>query len=290
LSDTKQSLGERSVRVGAPGKVNLYLEVIGKRPDGFHDLETIFQTIELHDVVDVTVGASGAAAIALACDDPSVPADDRNLAWRAAAAYRRARPALGNVAVTLAKRIPHGAGLGGGSSDAAAVLRALQKLAPEPLAPPELASIALEIGSDVPFFLVGGTAHASGRGEVLTPLPDLGELPLTIVQPPVECATPAVFRALTAEERGPRPLRGAASWHEGADPAGWLFNRLTDAAVRVAPAVGEVLAWLAGRATAHVMTGSGSACLALGEVPVPPAPWRCWRTTMRTRARLDAIA
>jgi 4-diphosphocytidyl-2-C-methyl-D-erythritol kinase len=275
------------LRIGAPAKINLFLEVTRKRADGFHELETIFQTLELHDRVEVTVDPSR-DGVALWCDDASLPSDSRNLAWRAAELWQQRRPSVGRVEIQLVKRIPHGAGLGGGSSDAAAVLRALQRSSMAPLASAELADIALELGSDVPFFLLGGTAHGTGRGEVLTALPDLAAQPITLVQPPVACSTPAVFRSLTESERGPREVRGAPWWAERRDPLAWSFNRLTAAAVRVLPEIADVLQWIQAQGAPGMMTGSGSACVAFGEIPDPPSKWRFWRTRLRPRARLDA--
>nr|MBA3846538.1 4-(cytidine 5'-diphospho)-2-C-methyl-D-erythritol kinase [Planctomycetota bacterium] len=174
-------MGRRTI--SAPAKVNLHLEVLGRRGDGFHALETIFQTLELADEVSVEL-VPGPDGIVLTCDDPTLPTDARNLAWRAAEAFRARRPVAGRCDVHLRKRIPAGAGMGGGSSDAAAVLRALSALVSAPPSSDELAAIAAELGSDVPFFLTGGTAHALGRGEIITPLADLPRLPLTVLKPP----------------------------------------------------------------------------------------------------------
>ena len=117
----------------AHAKLNLFLEILGRRADGFHDIETVFQTIDLHD--DVAVELTARPGISLTCDDAALPCDATNLAWRAAAAYQAANPAIGGLAITLAKRIPAGAGLGGGSADAAAVLCACDDLTDRPLGP-----------------------------------------------------------------------------------------------------------------------------------------------------------
>ncbi|GDY13559.1 4-diphosphocytidyl-2-C-methyl-D-erythritol kinase [Planctomycetota bacterium] len=286
-----------SVTLAAPAKINLFLEVTGRRSDGFHGLETVFQTIELHDTVQVEVVPAEPGSdqpqnrIALSCDDPSLPVDQRNLAWRAAAAYLSLHP-FGQVAITLSKRIPHGAGLGGGSSDAATVLRALALHDP---APPDLFGLAAGLGSDVPFFLLGGTAHATGRGEILAALPDLPDLPITVLMPEgASCPTPAIFAALTDDERGPRPARGADWWRAAlasVTVAGFgplLTNRLTEPAVRCCPAVGKLLEVLHKRGDTVWMTGSGAACVVLGVVEPPPAT-RAWPTRLRRRSRLDAL-
>lgn len=164
--------------VRAHAKINVGLRVTGKRADGYHDIETIFQTIALHDAL--TFAKSD--ALTLTCDDPSVPLDETNLVLRAARAAG-APP----VAIALQKRIPAGGGLGGGSSDAAATLRALGRAD---------AAVALSLGSDVPFFLRGGTAYATGRGERLTPLPSLAGIPLILVFPPERVGTAQAYASL----------------------------------------------------------------------------------------------
>jgi len=165
--------------MNAYAKINWTLRVTGRRTDGFHDLETIFQTISLHD----TLTFSESDRLTLTCDDPTIPVDETNLVLRAARAID-AKP----VAIHLQKRIPHGGGLGGGSSDAAATLIALGQ---------PRADIALSLGSDVPFFLVGGTAYATGRGEVLTPLRNRAGVALLLLFPEERVMTAEAFRMLT---------------------------------------------------------------------------------------------
>ncbi len=170
--------------VRAYAKINWSLRITGTRPDGFHDLETLFQTISLHDTLTFT----GSNHLSLTCDDPSIPVDDSNLVLRAARALG-APP----VAIGLRKAIPAGGGLGGGSSDAAATLVALSTRfgIDRPLA-----EIALSLGSDVPFFLLGGTAYATGRGEVLTPMPQVAGVPLLLLFPEERVSTASAFAAL----------------------------------------------------------------------------------------------
>jgi 4-diphosphocytidyl-2-C-methyl-D-erythritol kinase len=163
------------MRVNAYAKINWSLRVTGKRADGFHDLETLFQTISLHD----TLTFEESDRLTLTCDDPSIPVDDTNLVIRAAGDVK--------VAITLHKEIPAGGGLGGGSSDAAATLIALGKASPER---------ALDLGSDVPFFLTGGTAYATGRGEILTPLPRIAGIPLLLLIPEERVSTARAFAML----------------------------------------------------------------------------------------------
>jgi 4-diphosphocytidyl-2-C-methyl-D-erythritol kinase len=161
-------------------KINWSLRITGKRADGFHDLETVFQTISLHDELTFTPSTQ----LTLTCDDPSIPTDETNLVLRAARAVN-APP----VHIDLQKRIPAGGGLGGGSSNAATTLRALGK--------DNLHDIALSLGSDVPFFLVGGTAYATGRGEILTPLPSRAGVALLLVLPEERVLTKDAFARIT---------------------------------------------------------------------------------------------
>jgi len=162
--------------IPAYAKINWSLRITGKRPDGYHDLETLFQTISLHDTLTFTESDH----LSLTCDDPTIPIDDRNLVLRAARAVG-APP----VAIALHKEIPAGGGLGGGSSDAATTLTTL--------GPPPFDDIALSLGSDVPFFLTGGTAYATGRGEILTPMPRLTGIPLLLLIPEERVSTARAF-------------------------------------------------------------------------------------------------
>src|SRR3954451_15967340 len=170
-----------SVQVNSYAKINWSLRITGKRSDGFHDLETIFQAVSLHDTLTFTP----ADALSLTCDDPAIPTDETNLVLRAARALG-APP----VAIYLEKRIPAGGGVGGGSSNAATTLVTLAK---EFGIDAPLAELALSLGSDVPFFLAGGTAYARGRGEVLTALPHAAGVPLLLLMPEERMLTKEAF-------------------------------------------------------------------------------------------------
>lgn len=170
------------IEARAYAKINWSLRITGKRADGYHDLETVFQTISLHD----TLVFRDSGQLTLTCDDPSIPADDANLVLRAA------RAAGKTAAIELQKHIPAGGGLGGGSSDAAATLLALAGERGD------LPQIALSLGSDVPFFLVGGTAYATGRGEVLTPMEPMNGIPLLLILPEERVLTKDAFARVTS--------------------------------------------------------------------------------------------
>ena len=166
------------MEVLAFAKLNLTLEVLGRRDDGYHEVRTIFQTIDLADRLEIRPYPS----LRLECDDPALNGE-ANLAWRAAKALARSRSIRPRASIFIQKRIPVGMGLGGGSSDAAATLIALNRLWGLSLGAEELAQVAAELGSDVPFFLWGGTALAEGRGERVKPLPPLPPQPVTLVCP-----------------------------------------------------------------------------------------------------------
>ncbi len=168
----------RSYSLIAPAKINLYLEILGDRPDGYHELVMLLQSIELADQIHLR--AIGTDTILIHCDHPQVPTDKINLAYRAVELMAREFPdafaKFGGVDITIKKHIPVAAGLAGGSTDAAAVLVGVDMMWHLGLTQPELQDLAAQLGSDVPFCLAGGTAIATGRGEQLSPLPDLDHL------------------------------------------------------------------------------------------------------------------
>jgi len=187
------SAAPRLARVRALAKINLDLRVLARRPDGYHELRTVFQTVSLADTLEIAYSPARRTAIEL--DDPLGLPD--NLVLRAAQAAMEAMGATGRVRMRLDKRIPMGAGLGGGSSDAAAVLLALPALAGRPLDMASLCRLAGDLGSDVPFFLVGGAAVGIGRGTELFPLPDGRPGQAVLVAPRVSVSTADAYRRLS---------------------------------------------------------------------------------------------
>jgi len=262
----------------APAKINLFLRVVGRRADGYHELDSVFVPVSLCDQVrvEIRVEAESAAdtVIALACDRDDIPTGDKNLAWRAADAFLREfgatihRPR--HVAIDLRKEIPAGAGLGGGSSDAGAVLRMMAALCRvDDLT--RLARVALALGADVPFFLSPHVAHVGGVGERIAPLDaaapgdrsTLWKIPLwmVIAVPPVEVSTAEVFRALLPEHWGGAApadhLRAIAS---GQIAPAMLQNDLAAVAMARHPEIAELRsALVAAGAAGASMSGSGGA-------------------------------
>ena len=185
-------MSTRSCTIKSFAKINLDLRVPHKRPDGFHELRTVFQTISLADIIEIQFEKSRKTQLAI--DDPLAIPD--NLILRAAREVLDACKTHARVHFRLTKNIPMGGGLGGGSSNAASILLALPVLAGKPLELERLESIAAGLGSDVPFFLHGGTALGIGRGTELYPLPDIRPEPVLIVSPGVHVSTPEAYRAL----------------------------------------------------------------------------------------------
>lgn len=191
--------------INAYGKLNLTLDITAKRPDGYHDMEMVMQSVALHDVVTVHCG-TGTGSIHLTCSDDALPTNEKNIAYRAAQIFFRetAIPCDG-VAIHVEKRIPMEAGMAGGSADGAAVLRGLRDhYAPEmPLE--TLEAMGALVGSDVPFCVRQGTALAQGRGEILTTLPPMPPCHLLICKPSFGLSTPALFGRIQVDTLSPRP-------------------------------------------------------------------------------------
>ena len=272
----------------APAKVNLALRVVGRRPDGHHLLETVMTFFPLFDRLEITPGGDG---IHLRCDPPVTGRTEENLVFRAAETLRQAGGGQRGARIHLHKRIPHGAGLGGGSSDAATTLLALNALWGLGLATADLIDIGVGLGADVPVFLGGHAALCEGVGERLTPLPDLPEAELLLVNPGVALPTPTVFRTLAGQwpaARAPMALPPSGR-SENWSLHGLLENDLQPVATRLAPVIGEVAAALATRgAMATLMSGSGSSLFglfsdahsaadAIAGLTVTHPHWSVWR-------------
>lgn len=248
----------------APAKVNLHLAVGAVRPDGYHDVTTVLHALELADEVRVTPASS----LLLEAPDLGV-APEQNLAHRAAVALGRTLGKRPDVHITLVKRIPHQAGLGGGSSDAAAVIFGLATLWGIDPGSPECLETAATLGADVPFFLTGACALMTGRGDVLERvLPPLAGSPVVVVRPPHPVPTPAAYAAFDAAPQ-PAPdaheLISALEVGSVACSAASLANNLEAASAAVVPEVGEAVAWLRGSAgcLGAAVAGSGSAVFGL---------------------------
>jgi len=263
-----RAAGPRFAEGIAPAKLNLFLEVVARRPDGYHELATVFHEIDLADAIRVDLLPAGhddelrLRGVALDGD----PRD--NLALKAARAFRRRVPAAGAVRVTLEKRVPPGTGMGGGSADAAFVLSALHHLCAPDLPFAELAVAARDVGADVGFFLRGGTALGRGRGDELEPMAVARPFVFVVAMPSIAISTAQAYghADLIAPRRDVCSFATGMAGDHGRAALVGCFNRLESAAVRLRPELGRVLQSLretTGRA--WVMTGSGSASFASME-------------------------
>ncbi len=248
----------------APAKVNLWLRVLEKMPDGYHRVETVLQTISLVDTL--TLEAKPKGGISLTCSDPRLPCNEHNLAYKAAALLAPAAPGKG-VHIHLEKRIPWRAGLGGGSSDAAAVLRGLNKLWGLNWPLSKLVPLAQTLGADVPFFLRGGTAIGRGRGEQIEELALQPDLTLILIQPPFGLSTPQVYSQWQPGNAPPvgdlTALLQALQRSDGDALGQLLHNDLEEPAFHLAPELAAVKRGLLQAGIPCLLSGSGACLFAL---------------------------
>ncbi len=251
-------------------KINLYLAVLGKRDDGYHDVDTVLQSVDLSDRLIFAETRPG--RLEVRCDAAGVPEGPANLVWKALALLRtRYRPATG-LSVRIEKGIPVQAGLGGGSADAACALAAANRIWALGLSDDELEGYGAELGSDVPFFVRGGTRRCRGRGERTEALIPLADSLWAIVKPPWGLSTAAVFAcagaALTSHEANIRMVLGHLAKRDLGGLAGWIFNDLESAAQQLHPEVGEIKSWMTSLGVHGVVqAGSGSAWVGLCSNP-----------------------
>ncbi len=246
----------------APAKINLSLRVLSKRPDGYHEVDLLMARLDLEDELEFTP----APELELVCNDPTLPVDENNLVLRAVREFEKAYGRRVHCRISLTKRIPHGAGLGGGSSDAAATLVALNEMLGTQYDREELAAMAAAIGSDVPFFINPVISRCTGRGEIVTPEPKLADWqsPVVILKPAFGVSTPDAYKRLHDARRvkglpyGIQKVRGVG-----------LMNDLERPVFAKFPVLGLLKSWLISKpgVRAAMMSGSGSALFALTDTP-----------------------
>jgi 4-diphosphocytidyl-2-C-methyl-D-erythritol kinase len=251
----------------APAKLNLFLEVLSRRADGYHEIASLMVPLDWHDELEF----SSARDLTLSCDEPALDVGPTNLVMQAARTLQATTGCQAGAAIHLRKRLPWAAGLGGGSSDAAATLLGLNQLWKLELKPAELQSIATKLGSDVGFFLNGGPAWCTGRGEIVAPVTLQMDVPVLVIVPGFGLRTPDVYRRLEVPAR-PLDVLQARQRLESAstlmDLGAALFNRLQEPALAIRPELAEIPAMLAatarpGEILGQQLSGSGSAWFAL---------------------------
>jgi 4-diphosphocytidyl-2-C-methyl-D-erythritol kinase len=248
----------------APAKVNLSLRIVGRRADGYHLLDSLMVPVNLCD--ELTIEAShGRLEIVVTCDDPTVPGDETNLAYKAASLFCRETNTPATISLALRKRIPAAAGLGGGSSDAAAVLKGLNVLLSLRLSEDRLGSLGAHLGADVPFFIPCRPAKIAGIGEMLTPVPPLPSRWLVIVVPPFGVSTPWAYRRFD-ELSSPAMLQTNVASQPPTNPWAreFLINDLERAVLPEYPRIERIKEQLLRLgADGALMSGSGSAVFAV---------------------------
>ena len=267
------------VEILGHAKINLTLDILGKRPDGFHEVAMVMQTVALADTV--TLARSGTEGVQLSIDVPWLKADEKNLAYRAARLMQEtfAERIPGGVAIHLAKRIPMAAGLAGGSADAAAVLRGMNELYGLGASEEELCTLGAQLGSDIPFTLLGGTMLATGRGEVLRRLPDFPETFVVLAKPHISVSTAWAYGAYDANPATEHPdnaaMIRAIEQGDRKKAASLLNNVLERATIKKYARLTDIKEKMVeAGALASLMSGSGPTLFALAE----------------TRAQADAVA
>jgi 4-diphosphocytidyl-2-C-methyl-D-erythritol kinase len=252
------------VVVWAPAKVNLYLEVLAKRPDGYHEIETLMVAVNLYDTLVFTEESTGTTQ--LHCNRPNLSTGPDNLIVRAAQLLREHTGRTKGARIRLVKRIPLAAGLAGGSTDAAATLAGLNQLWGLRVPDVELIELGGKLGSDVAFFFATPAAWCTGRGEIVTPVPLTKRLWLVLVCPPIGLATADVYRGLQVPDtpRTGQEIRAALARGDVEELGPCLHNRLQPVAERLCPEVAQLAARLAQLGPAgQLMSGSGSSLFAL---------------------------
>jgi 4-diphosphocytidyl-2-C-methyl-D-erythritol kinase len=251
------------MEIQSPAKINLFLEVCSKRPDGYHNLNTLMCCISLYDTIRLTFGKKN---ISVRCSHPDVPEDETNLAWRAARLFFDTARIDEGVRIDIEKNIPIGAGLGGGSSNAASVLKGLNAHYGSPVSEAALMAAGKSIGADVPFFIYGKPAVATGIGDILTPCDCIKSCPIILIYPSVPVSTAEVYKKLNLTLTKTKKINTKTLFelNLGQDSAKELFNDLESVAVAICPEIQEAKALLlVNNASTAMMTGSGSAVFGL---------------------------
>ncbi|MDB5965590.1 MAG: 4-(cytidine 5-diphospho)-2-C-methyl-D-erythritol kinase [Polaromonas sp.] len=263
--------------IPAPAKLNLFLHITGRRADGYHLIQSVFMLIDWCDTLHVELRTDGLITRRDVAGPGAEPLPEEDLTLRAARALQRATGTRLGADITLEKRIPAQAGMGGGSSDAASCLLALQRLWNVRLPRSELMALALTLGADVPFFLTGGHGWVEGVGELISPVA-LPAARFVVVKPPAGLSTQAIFTAPSLKrDSETATIQGFAANTDGLI-FGFGHNDLQPVAQELCPPLGQSLDWLAAQGLQGRMTGSGSAVFAHlphdMELPAAPGDWK----------------
>ena len=252
------------IKILAPAKINLFLEVKNRRPDGYHNIDSVMQAVSLCDRITIVPDKTD---LSLRCSLPELPCDEKNLALKAALRLKKELGVATGARITLEKNIPLGAGLGGGSSDAAAVLKGLLRLWKRSMPEKDLVKLAAGIGADVPFFFKGGAASVKGIGDIVEPLGKVPTAWFILINPGFGVPTPLVYQNLRLPLTKRRKInRIKQLLVQGIPPAAWgrhLFNRLEEEVLPNYPEIRYIKGILEGMNLDCLMSGSGSTVFGL---------------------------
>lgn len=257
------------ITLKANAKINLTLDILGKRPDGYHEVSMVMQEVSLHDTLTMERSEGGIRlSIAIEGQKGNLPADETNLCWRAAALVQQEYGIEDGVEIHLVKRIPMAAGLAGGSADAAAVLKGMKQLFGLDMDEARLCELGARLGSDIPFCIMGGTMLATGRGEILTRLPGFPRTHVVLAKPAVGVSTAWAYKTYDAGYHGPHPdteaMVEAIRQGDRTKAAGLLCNVLEGVTAQEHEIIGQYKALLLEHgALAAMMSGSGPTVFAL---------------------------
>ena len=285
---------DNCLRIHSFAKINLALAVLGRRPDGYHNIDTVFQTIDISDELEFRPSQE----ISLVCENLPGVSERDNIVWKAASSLAERIGKRRGVAISLRKNIPSGAGLGGGSGNAAATLLGLRRFWNIDISDNDLNAIALELGSDVPFFLMGGAALGKGRGEILTGLPDFQPNHIVVLFPGISILTTSAYDALnlglTSVESDIKIQRFLDFVENGSSWQARIFNDFETAILPLHPEIAEVKIFLENQgAISTLLSGSGSSVFGFfmseesaraAAVAVNRANWRAFPAKTLTRA------
>jgi 4-diphosphocytidyl-2-C-methyl-D-erythritol kinase len=270
---------ERTLKVRSCAKINLGIEVLGRRPDRYHEIRTLFQSVDFSDILEFRPARAG--GIVLSGNDPAVPWDETNLVFRAAALLRESFPGIGGVEIRVTKSIPPGRGLGGGSGNAALTIYALNQLWALGLSRTELQAYAARLGADVPYFLEGGLCLGEGRGDVITALPDLPPFHCVLVLPSFPVRTADIYARLPLTSTG---KDSKMSEFLARREFGRLENQLEHTILSLYPRLQAIKGYFLERdAVLSLVSGSGSAVFGLFKERAAAAEAVAdWRGTEKT--------
>lgn len=251
----------------APAKINTILRVLGTRPDGYHTLEMVMVPLAFGDEIKIVTTSAEMTTIIVECSDPTLACDETNLCYRAARAMQHLSPGPQAISIYITKRAPIGAGLGGGSSDAATVLLALNQIWGLGLTPQQLGEYGVKLGADVPFFCHGVPAFCEGIGEKITPLTKFPKLSILLVNPGFHLSTPSIYRAYDLQLTPPKSRGSCPQLFEGLqEVAATLENDLQQMAEKIHPIIGSIREELMSLgAVASQMSGSGPTVFGIFE-------------------------